>query len=175
MSWVYEIALRGDAKFADMLNSWLIGSASPVFTKLPGLSHVDVYRPADGPSHDPYNDDDTPAPLQAPFSYVVRYHRPADDEAAFIKNYLDTHPVTQARLPGIRAIMCYLPLHELRAEGVGNPDYMIGNEVAFDDVEAFKLAMASPVRQELRAHYREFPRFTGPTTHFAMQRTRLDV
>ena len=128
----------------------------------------------------PIGEDATPAPLQAPFSYVVRYHRPADDEAAFVKNYLATHPATEARLPGIRSIMCYLPLEGMHA---GNPqrartdmppaDYMIGNEVAFDGIEAFNAAMASPVRQELRIHYRALPRFTGASTHHAMIRRRL--
>lgn len=122
----------------------------------------------------------TPAPLQAPFSYVVRYHHPADDAAAFIANYLATHPVTQARLPGIRSIMCYLPLDDISASSLGrsgnslkSANYMIGNEVVFDHIEAFNAAMASPVRQELRAHYHEFPRFTGANTHYPMTRRRL--
>ena len=121
-----------------------------------------------------------PAPLQAPFSYVVRYHHPADDVAAFIANYLATHPVTQARLPGIRSIMCYLPLEDISASSLGpagnslkSANYMIGNEVVFDHIEAFNAAMASPVRQELRAHYHEFPRFTGANTHYPMTRRRL--
>lgn len=128
----------------------------------------------------PVGEDETPAPLQAPFSYVVRYHRPANDEAAFVKNYLATHPATEARLPGIRSIMCYLPLEEVHASDlpgawtdVPPADYMIGNEVVFDDIEAFNAAMASPVRQELRAHYRAFPRFTGASTHYPMIRRRL--
>ncbi len=128
----------------------------------------------------PVGEDETPAPLQAPFSYVVRYYRPADDEAAFVKNYLATHPATEARLPGIRSIICYLPLDEVHASDpqgaridVPPADYMIGNEVVFDDVEAFNAAMASAVRQELRAHYRAFPRFTGVNTHYAMIRRRL--
>ena len=50
---------------------------------------------------------------------------------------------------------------------------MIGNEVAFDAIAAFNAAMQSEVRQELRAHYRDFPRFTGLNTHFPMNRTRL--
>ena len=50
---------------------------------------------------------------------------------------------------------------------------MIGNEVAFDDIAAFNTAMASPVREELRAHYREFPRFSGANTHYAITRARL--
>jgi hypothetical protein len=128
----------------------------------------------------PVGEDETPAPLQAPFSYVVRYHRPADDETAFVKNYLATHPATEARLPGIRSIMCYLPLDEARASDLHGAridappaDYMIGNEVVFDDIEAFNAAMASPVRQELRTHYRAFPRFMGANTHYAMIRRRL--
>jgi hypothetical protein len=120
----------------------------------------------------PVGDGTVPAPLKAPFSYVVRYHRPADDEAAFIDNYLATHPVTQAKLPAIRSIMCYVPVDEVRGR-LRSADYIIGNEVVFDDIDAFNVAMASPVRQELRAHYHEFPRFTGANTHYPMVRTRL--
>jgi hypothetical protein len=50
---------------------------------------------------------------------------------------------------------------------------MIGNEVVFDDVGVFNAAMASPVREELRSHYRAFPRFTGANTHYPMIRRRL--
>jgi uncharacterized protein (TIGR02118 family) len=112
-----------------------------------------------------------PSPLTARFSYVVRYHKPAQDEAAFIKNYVETHPPTLATLPGIRSVMCYFPL-PAQAEGVAPADYMIGNEVVFEDIAAFNAAMQSPVRQELRRHFREFPPFTGRNTHFAMNRTR---
>lgn len=120
----------------------------------------------------PVADETEPAPLQAPFSYVVRYHKPAEDEAAFIRNYVDTHPPTLGKLPGIRSVMCYFPLPVV-ANGVQGADYMIGNEVAFDDLAAFNAAMQSPVRLELRQHYREFPPFTGLNTHFPMNRSRL--
>ena len=113
-----------------------------------------------------------PAPLRAHFSYVVRYHKPAEDEAAFIRNYVDTHPPTLATLPGIRSVVCYFPL-PLAAPGVPPADYIIGNEVAFDSVADFNTAMQSPVRQELRRHFREFPPFSGRNTHFPMDRTRL--
>lgn len=113
-----------------------------------------------------------PAPLRARFSYVVRYHKPAEDEPAFIRNYVDTHPPTLATLPGIRSVMCYFP-QDLAAPGVAPADYMIGNEVAFDSVEDFNTAMQSPVRQELRRHFHEFPPFTGRNTHFPMNRARL--
>jgi hypothetical protein len=235
MSWTYEIALRGAPDRGADLQTWLKTGARDRYAGLPGLASVDVYTPADGQAHDPYNNDgagplmmlmldfasrDTlaaaiasgavtaaggalpssiaatgaafdrrfypvggeamPAPLQAPFSYVVRYHRPADDEAAFVTNYLATHPATEAKLPGIRSIMCYVPLCEIRAGGteggvneLPSADYLIGNEVVFDDIGAFNAAMASPVRDELRAHYRGFPRFTGVNTHYPMTRRRL--
>lgn len=115
-----------------------------------------------------------PAPLAAPFSYVVRYQLPAEDEAAFIDNYIATHPTTQAHLPGIRAILCYLPQRDIAdPNGLRDANYLIGNEVAFDDMEAFNGAMASPVREELREHFRTFPTFSGINAHYPMQRERV--
>jgi hypothetical protein len=113
-----------------------------------------------------------PEPLQAPFSYVVRYHRPAEDEAAFIANYVATHPETLGKLPRIRSVMCYFPI-ELPPGNYAAADYMIGNEVVFDSVADFNDAMQSPVRQELRAHFRDFPPFTGLNTHVPMIRSRI--
>ena len=125
----------------------------------------------------PVGEERAPSALEAPFSYVVRYHHPADDVAAFIDNYLATHPVTQARLPAIRSIICYVPLDDLASQDqephLTPADYMIGNEVVFDHIDAFNAAMASPVRQELRAHYHAFPRFTGANTHYPMTRRRV--
>jgi uncharacterized protein (TIGR02118 family) len=120
----------------------------------------------------PVGEETAPGPLRAHFSYVVRYHKPAEDEAAFIRNYIDTHPPTLGKLPGIRSVMCYFP-QAIVAQGLASADYMIGNEVAFDSVEDFNAAMQSPVRQELRRHFHEFPRFSGRNTHFPMRRTRL--
>src|SRR5712671_6177729 len=114
-----------------------------------------------------------PGPLTAPFSYVVRYHRPADDEAEFVSHYLADHPPLLAKLPEIRSVLCYLPLDMLAAPALPTANIMIGNEVAFDSPEAFNAAMASPVRAELRAHFRTFPKFTGRTTHYPMMRRRL--
>jgi hypothetical protein len=230
MSWSYEIAMRGAPEAAAGLRQWLSAGPRQALTRLPGLASLDLYTPAEGLAHDPYNHDASgplmmlmlhfasrdalanavkngalanahgsfpdgveatgaaferqsypigdaarPAPLEAPFSYVVRYHLPADDDAAFIANYIATHPTTQAKLPGIRGIMCYLPLHDVvtAAGNVASANYLIGNEVVFDDIAAFNVAMASPVRQELRAHYHEFPSFSGGNTHYPMARTRL--
>jgi len=112
-------------------------------------------------------------PLRAPFSYVVRYHHPAQDVALFISHYLADHPPILAKLPQIRSVLCYLPV-DVAAPGILPPaDYMLGNEVAFDSPEAFNAAMASPVRLELRTHFRSFPPFTGRNTHYPMLRRQL--
>jgi uncharacterized protein (TIGR02118 family) len=104
---------------------------------------------------------------------VVRYHRPADDEAEFVAHYLADHPPLLAKLPKIRSVLCYLPLDAAASRMLPAADIMIGNEVAFDSPEAFNAAMASPVRAELRAHFRTFPKFSGRNTHYPMMRRRL--
>jgi uncharacterized protein (TIGR02118 family) len=111
--------------------------------------------------------------LDAPFSYVVRYHRPAEDERAFVAHYLADHPALLAKLPNIRSVLCYLPIEWQDPNGLASADYMLGNEVAFDSTEHFNAAMQSPVRHEMRAHYRKFPPFSGRNTHYPMRRMRL--
>jgi hypothetical protein len=109
----------------------------------------------------------------------VRYHRPAADERAFIANYVASHPPLLATLPKTRSVLCYFPLaRELSwkdPNGLASPDYMIGNEVVFDTIADFNAAMATPIRHELRRHFREFPPFSGRNTHYPMDRTRLLV
>jgi len=121
----------------------------------------------------PVDGETTAGPLRAPFSYVVRYHRPAEDEAAFVAHYVADHPRLEARFPGIRSIMCYFPLAAPVSQRVPCADYMLGNEVVFDCVEDFNTAMQSPVRHEMREHFHSFPKFSGAVTHFAMLRERL--
>jgi uncharacterized protein (TIGR02118 family) len=112
-------------------------------------------------------------PLRAPFSYVVRYHHPAQNVAEFISHYLADHPPILGKLPEIRSVLCYLPIDEGAPGVLPAADYMLGNEVAFDSPEAFNAAMASPVRHELRAHFKSFPPFTGKNTHYPMMRRQL--
>lgn len=112
-------------------------------------------------------------PLSAPFSYSVRYHRPAEDEARFVKFYLDNHPPLLGRLPGVRNVICYLPMSGVAVTCLPSADYMLGNEVVFDAPEAFNAAMASEVRRELRADFKRFPPFAGQNTHYPMARRRL--
>jgi hypothetical protein len=147
------------------------GALAAPLSRLPGGLHA--AGEAMECRHYPVADAAAAAELRAPFSYVVRYHRPAEDEAAFIANYVATHPPTLARLPAIRNIMCYFPLDRPNPPGLTKSHYLLGNEVVFDDVAAFNRAMASPVRQELRAHFRAFPPFSGANTHYPMLRSRV--
>lgn len=95
---------------------------------------------------------------------------------AFPHIYLVTHPVAQAKLPRIRAIMCYMPLDDLPrrvwdsgARALPAPDYIIENEVIFDDIDTFNVSMPSLVQRELRNHYRAFSTFTGANIHLPIK------
>ena len=114
-----------------------------------------------------------PGPLRAPFSYVVRYHHPAENVEEFVSHYIADHPPILGKLPEIRSVLCYLPFESGAASVLPPADYMVGNEVVFDTPEAFNAAMASPVRLELRAHFKSFPKFTGKNTHYPMLRRQL--
>jgi hypothetical protein len=114
-----------------------------------------------------------PGPLRAPFSYVVRYHHPTDDVAKFVAHYLADHPAILGTFPDIRSVLCYLPVDVATPPILPAADYMLGNEVVFDSPRAFNAAMASPVRHELRAHFKSFPPFTGRNTHYPMMRRQL--
>ncbi|MCW5771702.1 MAG: hypothetical protein KIT16_08725 [Rhodospirillaceae bacterium] len=115
----------------------------------------------------------TPGPLVAPISYVVRYQRPADNEAAFVEHYVTHHPQIQARFPRIRSIMCYVPIKWTDPTPITPASYLLGNEVVFDSVDDLDGSLNSPVRHELREDFKTFPKFSGRNTHYAMRRTRL--
>src|SRR5580658_2268084 len=50
-----------------------------------------------------------PGPLRAPFSYVVRYHHPAENVAEFVSHYIADHPPILGKLPAIRSVLCFWP------------------------------------------------------------------
>lgn len=118
--------------------------------------------------------DAAPAPeRRAPMSYVVRYYRPAEDEKAFTDFYVANHPPLLAEFPNIRGVMCFLPVDWTNPTALAMSDCMLGNEVVFDSAEDFNAAMASDVRHRLRQDYLQFPKFSGPVTHFMMRRRRI--
>ncbi len=121
----------------------------------------------------PVAGENAPGPLTATLSYVVRYHRPADDETHFVDYYCAHHPPVLGKFPRIRNVMCYLPIAWRDPTGIASADYLLGNEVVFDGIDDLNAALKSEVRHELRADYKTFPRFHGANTHYAMRRHRL--
>jgi len=115
----------------------------------------------------------SPLPRQPSCSYVVRYHRPAENEATFIAHYVKHHPPILGEFPNIRNVMCYLPVDWTDPIGVPRANYMLGNEVVFDTVDDLNAALRSDVRHKLRDDYKTFPPFTGRNTHYAMRRERI--
>ncbi len=101
-----------------------------------------------------------------PCTYLVHYVGQAEDLNVWNDYYLNHHPQVMARFPGIREIeVCtrvdwcgFLPWRRV--------DYIQRNKVVFDDAMALKAALNSPVRDEMRADYKQFPPFTGDNAHF---------
>jgi hypothetical protein len=104
----------------------------------------------------------------APLALVVHYHGPVDDAAGFAAHYVAHHPPVLARLPGVREVLCYVPLGTALPGWPADPA-VIRNEVRFDSMDALLDALASPVLAELRADSKRFPRF-GRSTHYPMTR-----
>lgn len=111
-------------------------------------------------------------PRTAPMSFVVRYYPPVDDADAFRDFYTANHPQVLASFPGIRNVLCYLPVDWDRPDGFEATGIIIGNEVVFDTVGDLNAAMQSPVMVDLRADFEQFPSF-GHNTHQATRRSRL--
>ncbi len=122
--------------------------------------------------HFPIPGHKTPPPRTAPLSFVVRYYGPTDDQAAFVRFYTDNHPPILATFPGIRNVLCYLPLDWRSTKKVPDSSLILGNEVVFDDLDALNRALESDVMTQLRADGRRFAEF-GFNTHHAMRRQRI--
>jgi len=101
-------------------------------------------------------------------TYLVSYEGEAEDLNAWHAHYLARHTVHMACFPGIRELEVYTRLDWVSALPWPRVNFMQRNKVAFDSPEALTHALHSPVRHEMRADYKTFPPFTGPTNHFAM-------
>lgn len=135
-----------------------------------GQATVDAFHVA----HFPLPGHARPPPREAPLSFVVRYYRPAPDEAAFIAFYTANHPLLLARLPEIRNVLCYLPTGMPLPDGMQSSDAFFGNEVVFDDLESLNRALASDILPQLRAEGKRFPPY-GHSSHRAMLRRRVSA
>lgn len=106
----------------------------------------------------------------ADLSYLVNYTRPAENEAEFLQYYRQHHPAILMSFPHIRRVELGLPLDWQAAGQIRRADRLLYCEVSFDSILHLNESLNSPVRAELRRDYACFPPFTGPVTHFAMQR-----
>ncbi len=114
----------------------------------------------------------TPPPRTAPLSFMVRYYGPVKNAADFADFYTGHHPPILSKFPGIRNVLCYLPLNWRGSGEVLDDRLIIGNEVVFDDLDALKRALESDVLAEAQADSKHFKAF-GESTHHAMHRERV--
>ena len=116
-----------------------------------------------------------PLPMTAPLSFVVRYYGPCGDPAVFTEHYRHGHATALVRLPKIRNVLVYARIEWDDPTNISRADYLLGNEVVFDSIDALNTALNSPLRHELREHYKTFPDWTGHNTHYAMDRERFNL
>jgi hypothetical protein len=110
-----------------------------------------------------------PARLPDPWcTYLVAYEGPAEDPHAWLDDYLAHHVPLMARLPGIRELEVCTPVESVCHLPWARATCMQRNKVAFDSPAALTAALASPLRHEMRAHFKALPRFSGGVTHFPM-------
>ena len=101
-------------------------------------------------------------------TYLVAYEGPAENPHAWLDDYLAHHVPLMARLPGVRELEVYTPLESVCHLPWTRATCMQRNKVAFDSPAALTDALASPLRHEMRAHFKALPRFSGGVTHFPM-------
>jgi hypothetical protein len=154
-----EAALRHGGKLEDLHSR----------QEFPRLADADVLHQAMVVRAFPLHDPRLQNPQGAPYcTYLVSYEGAAEDLNAWLAHYLDRHTVHMAHFPGIRELEVYTRLDWVSDATWPRADFMQRNKVAFDSPEALTKALHSPVRHEMRADYETFPKFTGPTRHFAM-------
>jgi hypothetical protein len=122
--------------------------------------------------HFPLPGNETPPPRTAAMSFVVRYYGPVKDAVEFVDFYTSNHPPILSNFPGIRNVLCYLPMDWQNSGEVIDNRLIIGNEVVFDDLDGLKAALTSdvlPLAQEDSKHFQKF----GYSTHHAMHRERV--
>jgi hypothetical protein len=108
------------------------------------------------------------APGEPYCTYLVSYEGEAEDLNAWHSHYLENHTRHMAMFPGIRELEVYTRLDWVSALPWARLNFMQRNKVAFDSADALNHALNSPVRHDMRADFRAFPRFTGPNKHYAM-------
>lgn len=101
-------------------------------------------------------------------TYLVSYEGEAEDLNAWHTHYLENHTGHMATFPKIRELEVYTRLDWVSALPWPRLNFMQRNKVVFDSAAALDAALNSPVRHEMRADFKTFPRFSGPNNHYAM-------
>jgi hypothetical protein len=117
-----------------------------------------------------------PPPRKAGTPYctnLVAYEGPAEDFNAWLDDYIAGHTPLMGRLPGIRELEVCSRVDWISFLPWERATHMQRNKVVFDRPEALSAAMQSPIRAEMRAHYKRLPPFSGGVTHFPMQTVRV--
>ena len=105
---------------------------------------------------------------QLPCTYVVSYEGMAEDLNLWLSHYIGHHPPIMARFPGIREIEISTRIDWCSGLPWPRVEYMQRNKTVFDSPEALNAALNSPVRDEMRADFRNFPPFSGKNSHYPM-------
>jgi hypothetical protein len=108
------------------------------------------------------------APGEPHCTYLVSYEGEAEDLNAWHTHYLEHHTKHMAMFPGIRELEIYTRLDWVSLQPWARLNFMQRNKVVFDSTDALKQALNSPVRHDMRADFKTFPKFTGPNNHYAM-------
>lgn len=108
------------------------------------------------------------APGEPHCTYLVSYEGEAEDLNAWHAHYLEHHTRHMAMFPGIRELEVYTRLDWVSLMPWRRLNFMQRNKVVFDSTGALRDALNSPVRHDMRADFKTFPKFTGPNNHFAM-------
>lgn len=138
-------------------------------TALPSLRKADVEQQAMVARPFPVPDPAFRTPADAlPCTYLVHYPGEAEDMNVWNDYYLAHHPGVMARFPGIREIEVCTRMDWCGFLPWPRVDYMQRNKVVFDDAAALTAALNSPVREEMRADYKQFPPFQGDNRHYPM-------
>jgi len=103
----------------------------------------------------------------------VTYEGPAQDSNAWLLHYLRGHAPLMARLPRVRQVEVYTRIDWCGFLPWPRADHLQRNQVVFDDAASLGAALRSPLRAELRAHFRQMPPFSGGVRHFPMQSLQL--
>jgi uncharacterized protein (TIGR02118 family) len=107
-------------------------------------------------------------PTEPACTYLVAYEGMAEDLNLWLTHYITHHPPIMARFPAIREIEVSTRIDWCSVLPFERVDYMQRNKTVFDSQPALNAALNSPVRDEMRRDFHNFPPFSGKNSHYPM-------